>query len=85
MTNISVSNVTNTVVVTENSLSTTVSVPITSVVTATTKGPQGATGGIPTFIQTTQPTIGQLEDYTQYVWWDTSGGDLTLWIEDGTP
>lgn len=39
--------------------------------------------GAPTFIQSTQPTSGQLLNATQYLWWDTSGGDLTLWIEDG--
>lgn len=35
---------------------------------------------IQTYIQTTQPsvTVG-----TKYVWWDISGGNLTLWIEDG--
>lgn len=34
--------------------------------------------GVPTFIQTTAPvTPGK------YLWWDTSGGNLTLWIEDG--
>ena len=33
----------------------------------------------PTFVQATAPI------YTApYTWWDTSGGDITLWIEDGT-
>jgi hypothetical protein len=39
--------------------------------------------GIPTFIQSTQPTQQQLGTYDAYAWWDTSGGNLTLWIEDG--
>ena len=47
------------------------------------EGPSGSLIGSPTFIQTTQPTIGQLNGATKYAWWDTSGGDLTLWIEDG--
>lgn len=44
MTNIFVDSVTNTVIVTEDSSSTVVTVPVTSVVTATTVGPQGPTG-----------------------------------------
>lgn len=48
-------------------------------------GPQGApSAGIPVFVQSTQPTLAQLNGATQYVWWDTSGGNLTCWIEDGT-
>ena len=35
--------------------------------------------GAPTYIQSTQPT----GTPSQYLWWDTSGGNLTLWIEDG--
>lgn len=31
-----------------------------------------------TYIQTTQPTAAG-----PYQWWDTSNGNLTLWIEDG--
>ena len=47
-------------------------------------GPQGATApGCPTFIQSTQPTLGELNGFTTYAWWDTSQTDLTLWIEDG--
>lgn len=58
----------------------------TEVVEVIVPGPQGsAAPGIPTFIQATQPTATQLQDFTKYAWWDTSGGDLTLWIEDGTP
>ena len=58
----------------------------TVIVEVETPGPQGAAApGAPTFIQTTQPTVGQLQGFTQYLWWDTSGGDLTLWIEDGAP
>jgi hypothetical protein len=40
--------------------------------------------GDPSFIQATTPTVGQLDGATRYAWWDTSGGDITLWIEDGT-
>lgn len=32
-----------------------------------------------TYIQPTQPTADG-----PYTWWDTSGGNLTLWIEDGS-
>lgn len=32
----------------------------------------------PLFVQETQPQISE-----KYVWFDTSGGDITLWIEDG--
>lgn len=35
--------------------------------------------GDPTFIQATQPS-----GPSRFAWWDTSGGNLTLWIEDGT-
>jgi len=35
---------------------------------------------IPTYIQSTAPT----STPAKYMWWDTTGGDLTLWIEDGT-
>ena len=41
--------------------------------------------GVPTFIQSTEPTEAQLGTFTKFAWWDTSGGNLTLWIEDGTP
>lgn len=44
MTTVNVTEVSNTVTVTENGSSTTVTVPITSVVTATTAGPQGPKG-----------------------------------------
>jgi hypothetical protein len=57
-----------------------------ALILATTKGMQGATGplkGIPTFIQDTAPTPQDYVGYTKYAWFDTSGGDLTLWIEDG--
>jgi hypothetical protein len=47
------------------------------------QGPSGTSSGSPTFIQATQPTSGELGGATKYAWWDTSGGDLTLWIEDG--
>ena len=50
-------------------------------------GPEGPIGparpGSPQFIQATAPTTPQLNGATKYAWWDTSGGDLTLWIEDG--
>lgn len=76
MTSVNITAVTNTVTVTEGD---------TTVVTITTAGPQGAAQpGIPTFIQSTQPSVGDLNGATKYAWWDTSGGDLTLWIEDGT-
>ena len=32
------------------------------------------------FIQSTPPIVAPGVAYT---WWDTSGGNLTLWIEDG--
>ena len=35
--------------------------------------------GIPTYIQPSKPTAAS----AKYAWWDTSGGNLTLWIEDG--
>lgn len=35
--------------------------------------------GPPNFIQPTQPAHDGA-----YTWWDTSGGNLTLWIEDGS-
>lgn len=34
---------------------------------------------IPTFIQSASPST----TADKYLWWDTSGGNLTLWIEDG--
>jgi hypothetical protein len=34
---------------------------------------------IPTYIQDSAP----VSPYSKYLWWDTSGGDLTLWIESG--
>lgn len=59
-----------------------------NVIELSTPGPQGppATGtgsGSLTFIQATQPSAGQISGLTTYAWWDTSGGDLSLWIEDG--
>jgi hypothetical protein len=96
MTTVSVSGLTSTVsVTTDDNKTVVVPVPVTTVITATTVGPQGPQGaqglpgesgtstGSPTFIQTTQPTSGELGGATKYAWWDTSGGDLTLWIEDG--
>lgn len=38
----------------------------------------GAIGGIPTFIGTVAPVHSG-----PYLWWDTSGGNLTLYLEDG--
>jgi len=35
--------------------------------------------GVPTYIQSTKPT----GTPSKYLWWDTSGSNLTLWIEDG--
>jgi hypothetical protein len=90
MTSVNISESTNTVnVTTGDNTTAVVSVPVTTVVTTTALGPQGPQGpsgtstGSPTFIQTTQPTSGELGGATKYAWWDTSGGDLTLWIEDG--
>ena len=37
----------------------------------------------PLFIQASPPTAEQLGDASRYQWWDTSGGALTLYIEDG--
>lgn len=75
MTSVNVTNLSTTVVVAEDNA---------SVVTIATQGPQGnAAPGVPTFLQATQPTVTQLMDFTQYLWWDTSNGDLTLWLEDG--
>ena len=53
---------------------------ITGVVT-TTAGQ--LVNGVPTFIQSTQPTNQQLNGLDKYLWWDISGGNLTLWVEDG--
>jgi hypothetical protein len=90
MISVNVSESTNTVnVTTGDSTTVAVSVPATTVITATATGPQGPPGpsgsstGSPTFIQATQPTSGELGGATKYAWWDTSGDDLTLWIEDG--
>lgn len=41
-------------------------------------GPGWVEGSMPTFVQSTQP-----DHAAPYLWWDTSGDDLTLWIEDG--
>ena len=45
MTTVNITEVTNTVTVTENGSSTVVTVPVTSTVTAVTQGPQGPAGG----------------------------------------
>ena len=37
----------------------------------------------PLFIQASPPTAEQLAGAQRYQWWDTSGGALTLYIEDG--
>lgn len=53
----------------------------TSVWSALTYWSSGSSASdIPTFIQSTAPVTSA----TKYQWWDTTGGDLTLWIEDGT-
>lgn len=49
-----------------------------------TTGKMTGVNYVPTFIQSTQPTIQQLNGSTKYQWWDTSGGNLTLWIETGS-
>lgn len=48
-----------------------------------TSGGYQLVNGVPTFIQDTQPTLSQLNGLTKYIWWDTSDGNLTLWVEDG--
>ncbi len=35
------------------------------------------------FIQASPPSAQQLAGASRYQWWDTSGGGLTLYIEDG--
>lgn len=45
MTTVSITEITNTVTVTENGGSTVVTVPVTNTVTAVTQGPQGPAGG----------------------------------------
>ena len=37
----------------------------------------------PLFIQGSPPSAQQLAGASRYQWWDTSGGALTLYIEDG--
>ena len=37
----------------------------------------------PLFIQASPPSAEQLAGASRYQWWDTSGGALTLYIEDG--
>jgi hypothetical protein len=37
----------------------------------------------PLFIQASRPSAQQLAGASRYQWWDTSGGALTLYIEDG--
>lgn len=55
------------------------------VISAGVQGPSGPSGGgssisgdCPVFVQDTAPSYAGA-----YVWWDTSGGNLTVWIEDG--
>jgi len=59
MTTVNVTAVSNTVTVTENGSSTVVTVPVTSVVTALTEGPQGPAGTTVAYVftQTTPATI----------------------------
>ena len=37
----------------------------------------------PLFIQASPPSAEQLAGASRYQWWDTSGGALSLYIEDG--
>lgn len=78
MTTVNLTTIRNTVEVIEGAV---------TAVQITTAGPQGPQGipapAVPTYIQSTQPTVSELAGYVKYAWWDTSGGDLTLWIEDG--
>lgn len=44
----------------------------------------GAMVGVPTFIQDTQPTAGELGGATKYIWHQTAGGTIvSTWIESG--
>ena len=45
-----------------------------------TVGLQGPLTGIATYIQPTQPSLSL---GVQYLWWQTTGSNYTLWIEDG--
>jgi hypothetical protein len=64
-----------------------VEVTTTQVVNVITEGPAGPTGanfpGSPMFIQNFSPTIDQIGTFSTYSWWDTSGGNLSLWVETG--
>lgn len=81
------------VIVSTDDCTKTVEVTTTQIVNVITEGPVGPTGavgpagpavpGVPTFIQSTAPTAGQIGAYTTYSWWDTSGGNLNLWVENG--
>lgn len=55
MTSVNITEVTNTVTVTENGSSTVVTVPVTNTVTAVTQGPQGPPGGAAFVYQQTAP------------------------------
>jgi hypothetical protein len=45
-----------------------------------TVGIQGPLTGIATYIQPTQPSV---DAGVQYLWWQKTGSNLTLWINDG--
>ena len=47
-----------------------------------TRGLQGSQPGIATYIQPTQPSLSL---GVQYFWWQNSGSNYTLWINDGGP
>lgn len=55
MTTVNITEVTNTVIVTENGSSTVVTVPVTNTVTAITQGPQGPAGAAAFVYQQTSP------------------------------
>lgn len=48
-----------------------------------TTGKMTGVNYVPTFIQDSAPSSAQLNGATKYQWWDTTGGNLTLWIETG--
>jgi len=50
-------------------------------ITINDSGVISSTPTIPTYIQTTRPSLSNTQ---KYMWWDTTGGNLSLWIEDGT-
>lgn len=84
--NVSSGQTTNLTVVPSGAIALAINSGTTTNITVSPVGVQGASGpitGSPTFIQSGAPTTEQYAGYTKYAWFDTSGGNLTLWIEDG--